>query len=191
MNIPEIIIKSEEYPAIQKTRIMMINGLLTLMQTHAVQQISIKNLVEFSQVSRKSFYRHYTSKEDILKDFVRLAAIGYLNSISPEIEQNANKRIFHCFKWCKKNRVYFEVMDNEFLLHSFLEEYSFFRDYHIKKFMNRSILAYFYENSRLNRYYDQYNYIGFLHTVFSWIKNDMDESEEEMTELCLKIMRIT
>ena len=42
-------------------------ALIKMMQEHSFGSISITNLVEFAGVARVSFYRNFTSKEDVIK----------------------------------------------------------------------------------------------------------------------------
>ncbi len=47
------------------------NALLTLLEQHEFSEISISQITEFAQVSRNSFYRNYSDKEDILIKYIR------------------------------------------------------------------------------------------------------------------------
>lgn len=47
-------------------RIQMLNALLDMLKEQDIQSIAISDLIEKANVSRVSFYRNYSSKEDIL-----------------------------------------------------------------------------------------------------------------------------
>lgn len=83
-NNTRLFLKTEDYPDVKETRLLLINGLLNLMTTKNLPDITIKELADFSHVGRRTFYRLYESKDDILKDYIRLLVVGYLKTLSPE-----------------------------------------------------------------------------------------------------------
>lgn len=181
-------LKKEDYPDVKETRILLINGLLNLMTKKALSDITIKELADVSHVGRRTFYRLYECKEDILKDYIRLLVIGYLNTISPDEKHTLYSRLLNAFNWCQSNQSIFEVMNNRFLFHALIEEYDFMTYFHKTRFMTRNILADFPVEKHLEQYYDLYNLSGFWYTMTTWIKGGMKESPEEMATLCAKLM---
>ncbi len=47
------------------------NALLTLLEQHEFSELSISQITDAAQVSRNSFYRNYSDKEDILVQYIR------------------------------------------------------------------------------------------------------------------------
>jgi AcrR family transcriptional regulator len=189
-NNTTLFLKTEDYPDVKDTRILLINGLLNLMMTKPLTDITIKELADFSHVGRRTFYRLYERKDDILKDYIRLLVIGYLKTLSPEKKYTVYERLLNAFNWCKANRSIFEVIDNKFLFHTLIEEYDFMINFHTSRFMTRNLLSDFEVETHLERYYDLYNLSGFWHTMTSWVKNGMKESPEEMARLCARMMTV-
>ncbi len=54
-------------PRIRRTRQMLQSALLTLMQSHAFDEIAVQDIAEAATVNRATFYDHYTDKYDLLK----------------------------------------------------------------------------------------------------------------------------
>lgn len=75
--------------------------LINLLQTHTLKDITIKELCNDAQIGRASFYRYYTSLEDVLNK----KALFLIQSWGHAFEQNPNSRpdivfesLFHHFK---------------------------------------------------------------------------------------------
>lgn len=189
-NKTRIFLKAEDYPDVKDTRILLINGLLNLMTTKTLADITIKELADFAHVGRRTFYRLYESKDDILKDYIRLLVIGYLKTLSPVKKYTIYDCLLNAFNWCKDNQSIFEIIDNHFLFHTLIEEYDFITYFHTSRFMTRNLLSHFEVETHLKGYYDLYNLSGFWHTMTLWLKSGMKESPEEMARLCERMMTI-
>lgn len=70
----------EETMSYAKTELT--KGLLKLLETNNINEISISELCEEAGLSRLSFYRNYSSKEDILKKYMNLITSSFLNTTS-------------------------------------------------------------------------------------------------------------
>lgn len=189
-NNTRLFLKTEDYPDVKDTRILLINGLLNLMTTKSLPDITIKELADFSHVGRRTFYRLYECKDDILKDYMHLLVIGYLKTLAPGKKYTVYERLLNAFNWCKTNQSIFEVIDNKFLFYTLIEEYDFMTYFHTSSFMTRNALSDFEVETHLEHYYDLYNLSGLWHTITSWIKSGMKESPEEMARLCARMMTI-
>ena len=53
---------------IKVTRLMIHEGLLNLLKEKPISQISVKELVEEARINRSTFYLHYSSVMDVLKE---------------------------------------------------------------------------------------------------------------------------
>ena len=95
----------EENRSVRNTRKKLRDGLLSLMETKPINEISVKELTELVDVNRGTFYFHYTDIYDMLKKieeefFVHFsetlhdtvprgqAAYSYLNAIFSVLDEN-------------------------------------------------------------------------------------------------------
>lgn len=51
---------------VRKTRTLLLQGLVKLMETHDIQDISVKELTELADINRGTFYLHYDDIYDML-----------------------------------------------------------------------------------------------------------------------------
>ena len=56
----------KENPVAVQSKQMLLNALLELMEKKAYSSISIKELAECAGLDRKTFYRNFDSKEEVL-----------------------------------------------------------------------------------------------------------------------------
>jgi AcrR family transcriptional regulator len=72
----------------QRTRHALIDAFLSLLTEKHYDAISIKEIVDRANVGRSTFYSHYESKDDLLKDgFERILDILLLNVTINEVDQ--------------------------------------------------------------------------------------------------------
>ena len=56
---------------------ILVNGLLTMVETRSLENITIKQLLEYTGVSRQTFYNHFEDKNDLIQYI-------YLTKIIPD-----------------------------------------------------------------------------------------------------------
>ncbi len=146
------------------------DALLELLHDKKIQEISIGEITEKAQVSRNSFYRNFTSKEDILRKRIR----GYLAEWKKEAEAADNKDPKHLyallFYRAEYHKEFFLTLKNAGLLYLLQDE--FFMAFGPSDDDN-DIAAY-------SKAFFTYSTFGFLET---WIRRGMKESAAEMESL--------
>ena len=146
------------------------DALLELLHDKKIQEISIGEITEKAQVSRNSFYRNFTSKEDILRKRIR----GYLAEWKKEAEAADNKDPKHLyallFYRAEYHKEFFLTLKNAGLLYLLQDE--FFMAFGPSDDDN-DIAAY-------SKAFFTYSTFGFLET---WIRRGMKESAAEMEAL--------
>lgn len=58
----------KENQRIALTKRLLREGLLTLLETHPIEQISVTELCRISGINRSTFYNHYNSPQEVLSD---------------------------------------------------------------------------------------------------------------------------
>lgn len=85
-------------------------ALIKLLQTNALKDITVKELCNEAQIGRASFYRYYTSLEDVLNK----KALFLIQSWGYEFEQNPNSmpnQVFESlFYHFKENQAFYSVL---------------------------------------------------------------------------------
>jgi len=55
---------------VRKTRALLLQGLVKMLETHDIQDISVKELTELVDINRGTFYLHYETMADLLSESV-------------------------------------------------------------------------------------------------------------------------
>ena len=152
------------------------NTLFSLMEQKSLAEITITELVGKANVARASFYRNYTSKEDVLVTLIR----DILDAFYKELDLSRNtfytyENLLVSFQYFQKYRDY--VLD---LYHSgftsiLLEELNRFHE-NIEGTMPSSSVE----------KYELYIYIGALfNTALTWLADDSKIPVEELSAFFL------
>ncbi|MGH2116913.1 TetR/AcrR family transcriptional regulator [Aerococcus sp. L_32] len=147
--------------------------LLNLLNDFELSEISISTLTEKSQVSRNSFYRNFSGKEDVIKQHL----VHLLSKWDKEWKNknsHSNAELFgHLFSYLKENSDLILLIHKKGLFYLFRESY-------FSLFGNTENL------DNISAYTVSFISNGVLGWIEEWINRGMQESAETMTELLLK-----
>ena len=147
------------------------NALFDLMQKKSFSDITITEIIRKSGVARASFYRNYSSKEDVLMKLIS----GVLEQFSAEVDYNLENymsygHVLRCFEYFKKYERYVLDLYRSGFGICLLEELNQFHE---------SIAGVMKVHS-LSRY-QLYMYIGALYnTAIVWLQSEEQEPAEEI-----------
>ncbi|MGE4352836.1 MAG: TetR/AcrR family transcriptional regulator [Oscillospiraceae bacterium] len=161
----------------QPMRKHIAQSLIRLMETKALDHITILEIVKKANISRMTFYKYYGNKTEVLDDYMYEIVSDYVEDAHKETHAESFSdpdRICHCFQ--------------------FFKQYSGFVLTLIKANMHSVVL------NALNKYmddyarltsgksrYDLYYYAGALcNTYFKWIEGGMKETADEIARTVSK-----
>lgn len=160
------------------TRECICTALIFMMAEKEFDKITVTDIVNKSGVSRATFYRNYGTKENVLKEIVSEITSKIQNAFSDPLFITMPKMwLTNCFCEIKsQHKVYFNL----------LKAGISYRD-----LLDISFLA--NEENNINQD-KKYKLIGFfnafLSIVLEWLENDMAQTEEEMADIVLSILKI-
>lgn len=149
------------------------NALVTLLKEKEPSSISIKELCALADVSRMTFYRNYTSLEDVILQHFMLTPIGFPPDLRPEdFDPYEHSRI--SFQYFYDERDLMEsILENE-LQRVFID---FCNDYFHNQFKDIAKSLGFTEP------YDLSALAGcYVFTIMDWVRNDYDLPVDEMAK---------
>ncbi len=174
LSLPEL----PRTPRSRSTRICIGKAVIELLNHKSFDEIRVIDIVNQAGVSRMTYYKYYTSKLDVLKDFLQEVILEY-DSEYKKLYPNA---LFH----------------RQQILHSirFFERYSpmlqtLFQTGQYGLLME-SILQYTSSRSKINQLlsdYEIYYYTGAIVGVFfCWLEKGKPESPETLTDIIWDIL---
>ena len=143
------------------------------MKQFSYDQITVKHIVLEAQISRKTFYRNFDSKEDVLTFCISTLLKDYTDQLQDLGKYSFSQLLNIIFPFCKSNKEFLLLLRDNNLLPLLLT------------ILNKHILTEhdkLKKNSSLSGKYAPYiiyfNVGGIWNVMVKWLENDMHDSEE-------------
>lgn len=172
----------KENPIAAQSKQMILKALLELMERKAYHSISIKELAEYAGLDRKTFYRNFKSKEDVL--YLRLHKLCQL--YRKELEKLPQFTLYSItkayFLICKQDADFFMLLKKNDLLPLALMKFDEYLAELITLFLDDPAYR------RKSQYEIYYQAGGFWNVTIRWLEGGAKESPEEMAQIIGAIM---
>lgn len=151
-------------------------ALLLLMEKKHIDKINVSELCQKAGVSRMTFYRLYGDKVEIIKDMLSGIGLDFTKQNNPLIDVDFKKYLIILFGILKKySNVTLVLMKSD--LQYLLQNYFTYL---------------FLINNDKSPIYNNYYFSGALWNVYlCWLKNGMEESEEQLADIICHIINNT
>lgn len=104
-------------PSAIRSRKQITDALLKLMEKYPYEDISVKQIVLETDLVRKTFYRNYSSKDDVLRSHIRSILLDYF-----EIVNNARGDVLTTiFEFAVENKKLLMLLDKNDMLYVVLQ----------------------------------------------------------------------
>lgn len=161
-------------PSALRSKKILTETLLHLMKQYPYQEITVKHILLESGVSRKTFYRNFHSKDDILQSYIDSILYQYLEALRIQGEYSMIRMLDIIFSFCENNQdLLFMLRDNE-LLYLFLLKLNRLISVEHKKITRNT------SESILSQYIVFFNIGGIWNIISGWIENDMQDSTTDI-----------
>lgn len=179
-------INTSENPASIRSKSYLVTALLKLMDEKSYDNISIKELTDRAELSRRTFYTNFETKEDILKyhfDTLVNEYIEILQTYEYLTPKDIAKEYFS-YWFSNKNLLQLLKKNNlPILIEVFV------------KFLRNMNSLPIIKNHRFTdselQYYDAVFVAGGLWNMLNvWIENDFVKNPNEMTDIFMKIFNV-
>ena len=164
---------------IELTKEYITDALFALMDQKPYEEITITDIATKAGVGRATYYRHFKSKEDIIRGYFlrenhKFLSIASLDAASLDDYYGI---IFNVFSLLKENKSIVKRLISAHLEYLYLD--------YINKAMEQNYLLY----KNYSKPYDPYYAAGSLFNVsIQWVKNDCRESVKQMTDAYIGIL---
>lgn len=170
-----------ENQRVRLSKQLLKESMLELMKKKNIRKISIKEICDLAEVNRSTFYKHYSTELDLLKEIEN----EHLIEIEKFLEiSNSSLSILNLLLYVEKNIEIFKIfLDNTSNI-SFLEKLitmCFLK-------MNYNELLIKCENKIKQEYTYEFIIFGCLNIVKKWIYNNTLETPEEINCIILDVV---
>jgi AcrR family transcriptional regulator len=178
--------KNKGNPVSNQSKLWMEDALLKLMQTEDYREITIQEITDNAGLSRRTFYRNYCSKDEILEGYFYKIWLEYESLIRRQTDLALPNiaRIF--FSVMQKHFDFLSLINRHHLLPLFLSKvdgllHPAFEELKGEKmpFSKESI-----------QYALTFSTGGFMRILIRWMNNSVQKSPEEMAEVVKNLISI-
>jgi len=158
-------------PVALQSQQMISDALLRLMEREPFQSITITKICQEADIARKTFYRSFETKEDII-DY-QLDQL-YLDFEREMLIADHSKSLENFFAFKKKHSAYLILLRHQNLFHLYHQKFSAFMEKMTPIWSNNSVEQ---------DYRKVYAIAGVIAITARWMQRDFAESVEEITAI--------
>lgn len=146
-------------------------ALLQLMKSKNFEAISISEITKIAGVSRNAFYRNFTSKEDIIKQYCDRVTRDFFDSTEERFTYGYYVKLLYHFK---NQYEAMQIILNANLIYILIDVFIKYTSIN-------------YSDTRRKPYADSYAAGGMLFIILRWLNAGMPESPEEMADIIFSV----
>lgn len=171
-----------ENPLVIQSRQWLLSALIELMREKSFQSISIKELATRAGLDRKTFYRHFKTKEDVLGLLVKEACDNYIAKLKELPALTSSEIAKSYFSICEQYKDYLCLINSNGLFPLLLTK---FNEY-------LPNLNEIFQDNPTYHFKSQYELMfqagGFWNITAYWINTGAKQSPDEMAQIVSTIM---
>lgn len=174
----EAIMSKSLNPSAIRSREMIIQALLLLMESKRYESITISEIVYEAQLVRKTFYRHFVNKDAVLNEYVNLLFSQYISLLKSSNCHSVYQSAVVYFEFWSNNIAFLKVLQKNDLLHFILNKYD-----ELLPLVNKMFPCKKTANSIEQEYSISYSTGVYWNILCKWIDRDFIESPTEMARI--------
>ena len=165
-------------PSSIRSRKEITGALLELMEDNPYQGISVKQIIMETNLARRTFYRNYKSKDDVLDSIITDKILEYSKELTLTPESPLNV----IFKFCEKNKDFLMLLHKNDLLYILLLKLNMMIP-QLDMVTDRSDSVFVQITGNLKPdYLIAFNVGAIWNVIFKWVDLGMTDSAHEIEE---------
>ncbi|SHJ22383.1 transcriptional regulator, TetR family [Clostridium cavendishii DSM 21758] len=168
----------------EQSKKWMINALLDIMKEKQYQDITIKEITDKATLSRRTFYRNFSTKEELLSQYAKELMEDYIDCLRQATDLTMHNVIQVYFEFWQKHLDFLELLKKNELLFLLFEKYNEFLP-KIRDAVNDSK----YDEMINSEYIMAFSAGGYCNLLFKWLSDGAKKSPEEMSEIFLQVRK--
>lgn len=178
-----------ENPIALQSKRWIMESLIELMNKKTFEEITISELASHADLGRRTFYRNFTSKEDVLKSYLQslieelIKRLSIYETLTPKI------CIHQIFKLCSDNKTFLIGLNKSRMLGFLLDEWNTALPIIHQKMLDKLPNFPNQNNETALAYTLAFNTGGVWNVVSKWISSGMKQTPEEMTTIMMGLIK--
>lgn len=163
-------------PSALRSKKVITESLLLLMKKYPYTEITVKQILLETDISRKTFYRNFLSKDDVLNSFINIILQDYINAIQQQQQKYSLLQTLDAiFDFCEKNKEILFILRDNRLLYLLLEKLNVLILNEHNRYISESQENHL-ESQLLTEYIIYFNIGGVWNLIVRWIENNMRDA---------------
>lgn len=173
---------------IQKTKDEIANALCSLLETEQYDVITIQEIADSCSVTRRTLYRHFKTKDEILHHCFKGCATQFSTYIATHAPKDYREFCVVYFSFWIENMNMLTILNKSGIMYRFASEFESLvmmmssQIGHVSPEENAKL----HENSKY-KYHFAYRTAGFWHVTELWSQSSPLLSPEEMADIMMEI----
>jgi AcrR family transcriptional regulator len=174
-----------------QSRKWFMEAMIDLMNCKTFQEITISELSTHADLGRRTFYRNFTSKEDVIESYLDLLIAEFINRLIRQEVLTAKYCLMQLFTLCSNNKAFLVGLNNSNMLPFLLHKWNLSLPY-IHTLMSEKIPNFPNQDSENSLGYAlAFNAGGVWNVTAKWVSSGMVESPKELTLIIMKMVRFS
>ena len=169
-----------------KAQQAFIDALLLLMKEKNYNQISVSELSEIAQYDRRTYYRYFTSRDDILYSYCAILLAEMAADMS-KTQLTPHSGFLLYFEFWNRNREFLKLLDKQNLLFFLGEKQDQLLYQHVGRKVHNDLPPELADVSEFSRYAYYFTLGGLWQMLILWIRDGMTQTPEQLTSYALSI----
>lgn len=175
-------------PSAIRSKKEITDTLLQLMNTYSYNDITVKQIILESQVARKTFYRNFLSKDDVLDSYIDNIMHQYIYSLQQLPDYQLLNILDVIFTFCFQNQeLLIKLRDNN-LMYMLLHKLNIFIPMIHNQIVNPDHPLFQSFSSEQVDYIIAFNIGAIWNVIMKWIEHDMKEPPDAIKTTLLKYL---
>lgn len=175
-------------PCAVRSKKEITDALLQLMQTYPYNEITVKQIILESHVARKTFYRNFLSKDDVLDAYIDNIMHQYIRSLQQSADYRLSNILDIIFSFCIEHRKLLLLLRDNNLTHFLLKKWNtFIPMIHNQAVCEDCILFQSFSPEEVS-YIIALNVGAVWNIIMKWLEYDMNDSPENIRNTLLKYL---
>lgn len=170
-------------PSAIQSKEWLMNSLVSLMQIKDFKNITVSEIAENTGLVRRTFYRNFASKEDVLQSYFNTLVDEFVAKISVQSTIDCNRSLRELFKICKNHKSFFFGLKNSNMLGFMLQQWNLVLPKIHAEMLDRIHRFPKTSNDKVLEYLLAFNVGGTFNMVIKWINEDMEMSPDELADI--------
>lgn len=178
-----------ENPIALQSKKWIMESLIELMNKKTFQEITISELASRADLGRRTFYRNFSSKEDVLKSYLQGLIGEFIERLSIYESLMPNICLHEIFKLFSDNKTFLTGLYKSKMLGFLLDEWNISLPVIHQKMLDKLPNFPNQNNETALAYTLAFNTGGVWNLASKWISSGMKETPEELTNIVMDLIK--